>query len=128
MISIALKAGEPEYAQIAQQIRWAVACQDLKPGERLPPVRILARRLIPQKRERMLNRLGIGPVLAGPAHCQALPGNPNFQPRSVGTDVATLVSARAVLRVGLGRAGQLGGPGQQRQGCRCPTGTAIRGG
>jgi putative molybdopterin biosynthesis protein len=45
MIEIELKAGEPEYLQIAQQIRWAVANGRLKMGERLEPVRSLARRL-----------------------------------------------------------------------------------
>jgi len=45
MIDMELKAGEPEYLQIAQQIRWAVANGRLKTGERLEPVRSLAVRL-----------------------------------------------------------------------------------
>jgi len=45
MIDIQLKPGEPEYMQIVQQIRWAVANGNLKTGDRLDPVRTLAARL-----------------------------------------------------------------------------------
>lgn len=45
MIEIILKAGEPEYLQVAQQIRWAVANGKLAPGDKLTPVRALARQL-----------------------------------------------------------------------------------
>ncbi len=45
MISIHLVAGAPEYSQIAEQIRLAVARGELRPGERLEPVRALASRL-----------------------------------------------------------------------------------
>jgi molybdate-binding protein/DNA-binding transcriptional regulator YhcF (GntR family) len=42
MVEIALTPGEPEYLQIAQQIRWAVASGKLAAGDRLEPVRVLA--------------------------------------------------------------------------------------
>lgn len=45
MIAIKLKPGEPEYLQIAQQIRWGVANGQLQKGDRLEPVRALAVRL-----------------------------------------------------------------------------------
>ncbi len=45
MVEITLRKGEPEYTQIVQQITWAVASGQLKPGDRLEPVRALARRL-----------------------------------------------------------------------------------
>jgi len=45
VITIELKPGELEYAQIVQQIRWAVANGQLKPGERLDAVRALAKQL-----------------------------------------------------------------------------------
>lgn len=45
MIDIHLQAGEPEYLQIVQQVRWAVANGELKTGDTLEPVRRLAARL-----------------------------------------------------------------------------------
>jgi molybdate-binding protein/DNA-binding transcriptional regulator YhcF (GntR family) len=45
MIEIVLAPGDPEYLQIAQQIRWGVASGRLAAGERLEPVRSLATRL-----------------------------------------------------------------------------------
>ena len=45
MIEIRLQPGEPEYLQIVQQIRWAVANGQLQQGETLEPVRRLATRL-----------------------------------------------------------------------------------
>ena len=45
MLTIPLTKGSPEYAQIVEQIRLAVAREELKPGERLPPVRELAEQL-----------------------------------------------------------------------------------
>ena len=45
MIDIVLAPGEPEYLQIAHQIRWGVASGQLMAGERLEPVRSLATRL-----------------------------------------------------------------------------------
>jgi molybdate-binding protein/DNA-binding transcriptional regulator YhcF (GntR family) len=45
VIEIKPTTGEPEYMQIAEQIRLAVACGQLRPGDRLEPVRELARRL-----------------------------------------------------------------------------------
>ena len=45
MIDIVLAPGEPEYLQIAHQIRWAVASGQVMAGDRLEPVRSLAARL-----------------------------------------------------------------------------------
>jgi molybdate-binding protein/DNA-binding transcriptional regulator YhcF (GntR family) len=45
MIAIVLSPGEPEYLQIVQQIRWAVANSQLQTGDRLTPVRALALQL-----------------------------------------------------------------------------------
>ncbi len=45
MMNITLTRGSPEYAQIVEQIRLAVARGTLRPGERLEPVRVLADRL-----------------------------------------------------------------------------------
>jgi molybdate-binding protein/DNA-binding transcriptional regulator YhcF (GntR family) len=45
MLTIHLTKGFPEYAQIVEQIRLAVARGELRPGERLEPVRGLADRL-----------------------------------------------------------------------------------
>lgn len=45
MINLKLKPGEPEYLQIVQQVRWGVANDQLKKGDRLEPVRALAVRL-----------------------------------------------------------------------------------
>jgi molybdate-binding protein/DNA-binding transcriptional regulator YhcF (GntR family) len=45
MLTIHLTKGSPEYAQIVEQIRLAVARGRLRPGERLEPVRELAGRL-----------------------------------------------------------------------------------
>jgi molybdate-binding protein/DNA-binding transcriptional regulator YhcF (GntR family) len=45
MLTIHLTKGSPEYAQIVEQIRLAVARGELRPGERLEPVRELAGRL-----------------------------------------------------------------------------------
>lgn len=45
MIEITLQPGEPEYMQIVQQVRWAVANGQLQTGERLAPVRRLAAQL-----------------------------------------------------------------------------------
>lgn len=45
MLTIHLTKGAPEYAQIVEQIRLAVARGELKPGDRLEPVRELAGRL-----------------------------------------------------------------------------------
>ena len=45
MLDIKLTKGQPEYAQIAEQVRLAVARGTLQPGERLESVRELAARL-----------------------------------------------------------------------------------
>lgn len=45
MIEIVLRPGEPEYLQIVQQVRWAVANGRLAQGQRLESVRALAQRL-----------------------------------------------------------------------------------
>lgn len=45
MLALRLAPGAPEYAQIVEQIRLAVARGELKPGEQLAPVRELARQL-----------------------------------------------------------------------------------
>jgi len=45
MIDIELRPGDPEYMQIAQQVRWAVANGQIKTGDHLEPVRALAQRL-----------------------------------------------------------------------------------
>lgn len=45
MVEIRFQPGEPEYVQIVQQIRWAVANGQLRTGDTLEPVRQLASRL-----------------------------------------------------------------------------------
>ena len=45
MLDIKLTKGQPEYAQIAEQVRLAVARGTLQPGDRLESVRELAARL-----------------------------------------------------------------------------------
>jgi molybdate-binding protein/DNA-binding transcriptional regulator YhcF (GntR family) len=56
MLTITLTRGAPEYAQIVEQIRLAVARGELRPGERLASVRELA------------DRLGVNPSTAARAY------------------------------------------------------------
>jgi DNA-binding transcriptional regulator YhcF (GntR family) len=56
MLTIHLTKGSPEYAQIVEQIRLAVARGELRPGDRLAPVRELA------------DQLGVNPSTAARAY------------------------------------------------------------
>jgi GntR family transcriptional regulator len=44
-IDLDYQSGEPIYQQIVEQVKYQVACSELKPGDKLPTIRDLARQL-----------------------------------------------------------------------------------
>lgn len=45
LISLNFKSGKPAYLQIVEQVRYAAAMGELRPGDILPSIRVLAERL-----------------------------------------------------------------------------------
>ena len=45
-IHLDVASGVPIYAQLVQQVRYLIAAGRLRPGEEMPPIRVLAERLV----------------------------------------------------------------------------------
>ena len=45
-IHLDMASGVPIYAQLVQQVRYLIAAGRLRPGEEMPPIRVLAERLV----------------------------------------------------------------------------------